>query len=166
MCERNYELAPLGSEVWDKFFGSGGGRLVYQVGREGVDRREPATLIISREYTCLLKRSENRGQNAVQLSRRLPAGNEAVATSVPGKVMSATRTGKARLKETYHSLSARPMTPILTPLEDTRIFVFSHLARETSLPSAGSSTFASSHGNVHCDFKFSNCDMPKSRSWF
>jgi hypothetical protein len=66
----------------------------------------------------------------------------------------------------YHSLSAKPINPTLIPLDDTRMCVFSQCPRGTSVPRAGSRTFASNQGKLHWPFKWVNCVIPKSRSWF
>lgn len=68
--------------------------------------------------------------------------------------------------EAYHSRSARPIRPTLIPLDDSNIKVFGAPARATSSPSAGSKTFASSHGKLHFSLKCLNWVIPKSRSWF
>ena len=44
--------------------------------------------------------------------------------------------------------------------------VRSQFATGTSSPSAGSRTFASSHGNLPWSRRCRNCATPKSRSWF
>lgn len=58
------------------------------------------------------------------------------------------------------------MKPILIPFDDSSIAVFGHPARATSVPKAGSKTFARSQGNVHWLLRYLNWVSPKSRSWF
>jgi hypothetical protein len=44
--------------------------------------------------------------------------------------------------------------------------VFWALPSETFSPRAGSSTLASSQGNLHFEVRWRYCLTPKSRSWF
>lgn len=51
--------------------------------------------------------------------------------------------------QTHHSRSPSPITPTLIPFDDVNISVLSQFASATFSPSAGSRTFANSHGNLH-----------------
>lgn len=73
--------------------------------------------------------------------------------------------GKA-LTASSHSFSAKPISPILIPLDEVSIVVLCACPRGTSSPSAGSVTLASSQGKAHCDARYSNWGTPMSSSWF